>query len=458
MINSGIKLLIVVLVVLSLAALITFSIITLTGGNDKGEKEGWKVSYLKKVYPLITNPTEEQFDKLEMLNVSLLPENIRDEYSKNVYTAVFPGPSCGELPCDCDEKGIQDVSFSPNPMLKNKWPPCNVSGPEADRCCSSVVEYKKCMADGTVKWSAGDTWTGNLKSIHQKPPELGQLWHPSLWPKFTLAVNKFPSTDWNSFYNAKGDPDNYWMEGVHSSFSIANVTYGVWFYRSIGSGMFVNLGRTIAGLNKIDAIIKLGMGFEELAKFIMRKNNGSVLESYPDNTGLGGISNLDYWLAGQYHTNVGELFTSLDLWGDKSDKTVTKNLVDVLKKAAYGTDYDINRICNTGTLDNLIVYLGLKGGYNSVQFTCQANLYNGFTTEVMILGPGPEAYTDIRQIPESQFRVMDPNNLPKGSPDSSLGSKCTYRYPFACVYCDEIPASKNEKMGCPFDISKYRKC
>lgn len=62
-----------------------------------------------------------------------------------------------------------------------------------------------------------------------------------------------------------------------------------------------------------------------------------------------------------------------------------------------------------------------------------------------------------RQIPESQFRVLDPNNLPDGS-DTTVGKACTYDYPFACVYCKEAPATMNSKMGCTVDISKYFKC
>ena len=414
--------------------------------------DNWKIEYLKQIYPLISNPTTEQFDKLECFITSLLPEEVQQRYSKNVYKAIFPGPSCSELPCDCNEQKVPNVSFAPNPMLDNKWPPCNVKGKFGEYCCSSPEAYKKCYELGLFKWGGNDTWTGSLKSINQKPPAINQLWKPSLWPKFTLAVNKFPQNDWNSFYNAKGDPDNYWMEGLHSSFSINSLTYGVWFYRSIGSGMFVNLGKTFAGLNKLDVIFKLGYSPEEVADFIMRKNNGLVMVvGDPSRTGLGGLKGLDYWLAGQYHTNLNEYFEKNNLEKNK------KNLVDLLKKAAYGKDYNINRIVNTGMLDNLLVWLGSTAKYNSIQFTCQSNLYNGFTTEVMILGTGKSVYTDIRQIPKSQFRVLDPNDLPQGS-QTTEGKACTYDYPFACVYCKEAPATMNAKMGCTVDISDYFKC
>jgi hypothetical protein len=421
-----------------------------------------KIDYLRQIYPLGTNLNTEQFNKLECIFSNLLPKHFQNENLKKVYTAVFPGPSCSELPCDCDENNIPKIQFAPNPMLQNKWPPCNIQGDDAEECCKSVAAYTQCFKDKKVPWVANDTWTGNLKSIKQCPPEIGQLWKPSLWPKYTLAVNKFPADDWNSFYNADGDPDNYWMEGVHSSFSISNVTLGVWFYRAIGSGMFVNLGKTLVALNKIESIIKLGMDWSELADYILRPTNGKKL-MHPnpdvtiDSTGLGGLGAVDYWLAGQYHTTLKVLFKERGCPMNTREEQID-SLVSVLKEAVYGKNYDLNRINNTGILDSLIIYLATKKGYNSTQFTVQANLYNGFTTEVMILGPGPRSnvYTDIRQLPKNEFRVMDPNNLPTGVPTSNKGKACTYDFPFACVYCKESPATMNSKMGCPVDISKWK--
>ena len=425
----------------------------------------WKINYLREIYPLITDPTEEQYDNLEFFITSLLPEQIVKKYSNNVYTALFPGPSCSQLPCNCDDNKIPNVSFSPNPMLKNKWPHCNIEEEHAELCCSSSEAYKKCLESGIVKWKGNDTWTGNFASTKQKPPQMNQLWKPSLWPKYTLAVNKFPPNDWNSFYNAKGDPDNYWIEVIHSTFSIDTITYGVWFYKTIGSGMFINLGKTIAGLNKLDVIFKLGFSPKDLSEFILRDFNGSVLDTDdPNVTGLGGLKKLEYWLAGQYLTNLEEYFTHNNLWSSYSYDNefdmwwndMTNKLVEVLNEATYGKNYDINRIVNTGMLDYLITWLVRKNKYNSAQFTCQSNLYNGFTTEIIILGFEKEPYTDIRQIPKSQFRVMDPNNLPTDSNETTtVGKACTFDFPFSCVYCKESPVTMNDKMGCTYDISKY---
>jgi hypothetical protein len=420
--------------------------------------DDWKLEYLKKIYPLGTNLKSYQYDKLDCLYSDLLPDKEKAALTGTAYTAALPGPSCWELPCPCDKDRVPNVAFAPNPILENKWPPCNVPGPEGQKCCASVAAYKKCFMDGKIPWSANDTWTGNSVNKKQGPPKLGQVWKPSLWPKYSLAVNRYPENDWNSFYNAKGDPDNYWIEGLHSSFSIQNITFGVWFYRAPGSGMFVNLGHTFAALNKIDAIVKLfeklgsSDGYESLADYIQRdiSSKGDVIDIGPDNTGLGGVENLDYWSNGQIHTSLGELM-KLDV---HKNKTVANMLKGVVEEKGGMVEYELNRVANTGVLDKLIVYLAKKNGYESVQFTVQSNLYTGWTTEIMILGPGEIVYTDISQIPKSQFRVLDPNNLPKGR-YTDKGKPCEFGDMFSCVSCDAAPATKSKAMNCTEDISKW---
>ena len=94
-------------------------------------KEPWEISYLRAVYPQARPHSfrVSDFYRLECLYTALLPPEVREAFmvSPGVYTATLPGPSCGELPCPCDASGPA-VSFARDPMLQNKWPPCNVSG------------------------------------------------------------------------------------------------------------------------------------------------------------------------------------------------------------------------------------------------------------------------------------------------------------------------------------------
>ena len=418
--------------------------------------DNWKIEYLSKIYPKGTNFTTQQYDKLDCLFSDLLPKFIKEELAETAYVAKLPGPSCGELPCPCDKDGVPKVYFSPNPILGKRWPPCNVPGKDGARCCKSVSTYRDCIKKGVIKWSGGDTWTGNEINRSQSPPDIGQVWKPSLWPKYSLAVNRYSPTEWNSFYNANGDPDNSWIEGLNSAFSLETVTYGVWFYRTPGSGIFVNLGRTFVALNKIEAIAKLWEmsgsrdGYKSLADYIRRpiKTDINVRISGAERAGLGGSKNLDYWSNGQVHTDLETLM--------KQPKHQDKGLEYILKEVVSGKDYEVNRVANTGILDNLIIYLAKKNGFESVQFTVQSNLYTGWTTEIIILGNDKDVYTDIHQIPKNQLRILDPNNLPLGK-TTKEGESCTFSKNSACLYCNEAPASLNKAMNCTEDISSWEK-
>jgi hypothetical protein len=438
------KIFIIILVIIIIALLI-FIFIKNEGynwGSVKGDYNNlgpnpiWKIDYLKKVYPLGSNLSEKQFDKLEAYYTFLLPENVKCRY--NVFTAKIAGPSCEELPCDCGDNNTPQVQFDPDPMLKKQWPPCDVrNNPE---CCASVDKYKQCYSKGLINWASDDTWDGVIANALQSPPTMGQLWKPSLWNNYTLAVNMYDPKNWNSFYKSGGDKDNTWVEIFHSSFSVTTITYGVWFYRTIGSGIFVNLGKTITGLNKIHMVNLLGMSWLELAKFILRENRGDVFtDKIPINqTGLGG--KLNYWLNGQYSVNTDMLFENIP-------KTA-ENLAKILEQACFGDNYNLNRIANTGSLDNLIIFLA-NNRYNSIQFTVQPNVYTGFTSELVILGTNKVPYTSIEEMPKSQLRILDPNNLPNGTPSTNLGKPCNFKFPFACIYCEDISSFTPCKTPAP---------
>ncbi|MHA2037186.1 MAG: hypothetical protein ACW98X_12170 [Promethearchaeota archaeon] len=416
----------------------------------------WKIEYIKNIYPLNSNPTVNQFDNLEMYFTGILPQQFIEKHAPLTYKALMPGPSCNQLPCDCDKNGIPNAKFDPDPILQNKWPLCNIQGPDGKDCCASEEAYKQCYKDKRVTWSGGDTWTGNNDNIEQAPPKLEQLWKPSLWPNFTIAVNKYPPNLWNNFYGSKGKPDNTFVEILNSGFAPGLITYGVWFYQTVGSGIFLNLNKTIAGLNKFDIIFKLGFSPEMLTEFIMRKpaDVGTVLSGYsslvtdvkdPLKTGLGGLANLDYWKAGQVHTNLNDLLHKRNL--------SLKDLPTLLKQATYESDYKLNRIINTGALDNLLVYLLLKNGYDTAQMTVQPNLYNGWTTEIIVVGEDRKtAYTDISQLPRDQIKILDPSDTHK------KGETCTFKTPYTCLYCDELPISKHGSTNCTKNINDYKNC
>jgi hypothetical protein len=277
------------------------------------------------------------------------------------------------------------------------------------------------------------------------------IWKPTLWPKYTAAINYFPSRAWESYRNSLGDPDNSWIEVVHSAFLPEKTTYGVWFYKTVGSGIFVNLRKTLRARNKLDVLIKLGWTIQDIANFITRDNIGTILKDpkiTPTTAGLGGPSNVVFWMAGQYSTNIKELMEIKKL-----------SLMQILTAATNpGSDYDINRINTSGILDGVAFYMARQQGYNSVQYTVQPNIYNGFTTEIMIVGDTTNTtFTSISDIPGSSYRVLDPNNLPNG-PTTTGGEACKYKYPLTCSYCEQVTATTSELMGCKGSVFDIQQC
>lgn len=419
--------------------------------KDGFKPNNWKIEYLKKVYPLGTNLTEKQFDCLEFFYTDILPQHYLDLLKPNVYRSAIPGPSCGELPCGCTD-GVPDVSFEPDPLLRKGWPPCNAPDPYSS-CCDTVDTYKQCMREGKIKWPGGsDTWSGPSLAQLQTPPKYGDVWKPSLWPKFTVAINKFPADDWESFYHRQGYPDNTWIEGVHSAFLPSITTYGVWFYRTIGSGIFVNLGKTVRGRNKLDVLRQLGWTAEDIVDFIMRPDKGTVMSDAkvtPMTTGLGGPESVGIWLAGQYEITLADLIKGTGL-----------SILEIVETAMSpkNNNYNISRLATCGAFDNPAFYMAQKQGYNSIQYTVQPNLYTGYTTEIMIVGGCNKAvYTSVADMPENIYRVLDPNNLPDG-PSESEGEACEYDFPLTCAYCKQVPATTTAKMGCLVPITDVKPC
>lgn len=396
----------------------------------------WKTEYLKKIYPESKNLKIKHYDRLECLITNLIPKYVQNKLKNNVYKALLPGPSCQQLPCNCDPyTGVPNVNFALNPLLDKKWPPCNISGSNAEYCCKSVDNYKKCFIENKISWVNNDTWEGNLINSQQKPPKLNQLWKPSLWPDYMLAINKYSPTNWNNFYNSKGDIDNTWIEIIHTDFSIQfeEFTYGVWFYKTIGSGIFINLGRTLSSLNKLQSLTKLGLTYNEIANYILDDLK---------------IENMTYWLNGQYATNLEKEMKKYNL--NINIETVT----EFLKESAIGNNYNKNRLSNTGSLDKLIVTKAQEKGYKSVQFTVQPNVYTGWTTEIVFVDSNLK---NISSIPSSEIRILDPNNLPL-TENTDLGKICKFKFPFTCLYCEDLPASLTKEMNCKEDPTSFTNC
>lgn len=386
----------------------------------------WQIEYLKQVYPLYRHCLCETgpilFSQLNFYFTNLLPE--RWKRAQLVYTARVPGPSCEQLPCKCDPKNtnVYEVQFDPDPLFDRQWPVC--SAPDSKmHCCRSVEAFKDCMRKGELKFESFDTWDGLTINALQPPPSFGMLWKPSLMYPFTAVRSEYPGWDWNAFWGQDGFPDESWVEVTHSAFSAMNPPDGVWFYQVRGSGIFLYLGKTLCARNKLDAIRKLGLTYEEVFERIRAKTDTFY-----------------YWLAGQKPAKI-------DL-----NKIQKYEFSELLKIADHGSIYNINRMLNSGLFDIMLQDMAHQKGYLTVQMTVQPNLYNGWASELVYLGMDKNKKPPKRlwEIPPEHLRLMGPC----GSSEICEFPRGNDAYPSSCLYCLNYPNSLNLFQDCTQNVQK----
>jgi hypothetical protein len=217
---------------------------------------------------------------------------------------------------------------------------------------------------------------GKLYNSHENnynPPPKGKLWTPIWFPKDAVAVNNYDPNNWWEYKTNKKNwieiirsnysPSNKWIEVIHTPDD--NPYYpvvGYWVYQTTGSGVFMNVGKTLISPNKISSLYKLGYNVNQIANIIKdTKYMNNINENY---------SNVND-IAIKMYPNI-DLIKSLE-------KIVT-NILEGSKK------YLIDRINNSADWDKIIVETANKKGYDSVQFTIQANGMGGWAHEIVFTG------------------------------------------------------------------------
>ena len=496
----------------------------------------WQIDYLNKVYPLKNNTLKGAilFNDLEFIFTDILPDDIKNTYKKTSYKAEIPGPSCQQRPCKCvvtstGEK-IADVKFDPDPIWDGQWPPCvfgnifqqfgttglfnwtgdpeSISTEVAAPCCSSVENAQKCISVmnniervdpnckyfrpgfsnvcqqlGNQRWGGYDVWGGMMDANSYNPPEYGQLWKPTLHPDFTGVISKYKKDAWWEFYNKEGDPDNSWVEVTHTFFPSEEQggSGGAWFYRAIGSGIYLNMGQTFSGYNKFHVMVKLLGATIKNNQVVIDEDAGLVkmvdyLLSPITEGGRAVMDAINYW-GGNLVPNV----LSEPVWKmyiGRLPGVTTRDKLKALVKLVYDplslpdmkpSDisflYTINRLANTGGLDtqivnNYIIYqtlfrsLGQKNQVRTIQFTVQPNLYQGWTTEILYIGDNyPEKpISNLENIPKSQIQVYGDNNT---------SQNCDFNYPLRYMYCNLLKNTwLNPKLSATDDVTttEYTDC
>lgn len=197
------------------------------------------------------------------------------------------------------------------------------------------------------------------KSVFPNPPhswsvitggyKFNALYVP-FYVKQGFFINKYPKNDWNNYQYKNGFKNNSWVEVLHACCDNPNTGY--WLYFAKGSGIEWNIGKTLVAKNKIEALHKLGISFENMAQlfphFKFRSANGS-------------------WMSWQQMAKL---------------KHVT-NYSQLLKQAAKGTEFAITRMSNSVDMDKMLAQLAHKKGYDSVQMTIQPNGNGGWAFEII---------------------------------------------------------------------------
>lgn len=511
----------------------------------KSKNKPWQVEYLNKVYPMANGKIDENgpifFDDLEFIFTLLLPADILSEYTKSSYKAQIPGPSCQQRSCKCvtnaNGEKVPNVQFDPDPIWAGQWPPCSfgnywsaygtsglfnwdesgIAQTVAGPCCGSVENAQKCIQTmGTIdktdpdcktnvcsqlggnRWANFDPWGGSTDANKVNPPDYNQWWKASLHPDYCAIKSKYDPSNLNNFYNLKGDKANTWLEVIHTFFPAeeGGGDGGAWFYRAVGSGIFLNMGNTIIANNKFHMLVKLmGTSLSADGKSVVYNEDDGLNEfvkyllSYTNDNKTTVIDSITYW-----DGNLVEYAISFPFWQWYAEKIPGTTITDKLKNFIKGTYnpyvligdstksedlsfwYSINRTSNSGGIDQTIIsaYKQYQFIYEAVgqspqqartlQFTAQPNVYPGWTTEILYFGDDypNNAISNIKDIPKDQLRVLDPLNIPSsGSSSTSAGSPCNFNYPMKFGYCDILKDTwLNPKIGATDDVTtpEYTEC
>lgn len=200
-----------------------------------------------------------------------------------------------------------------------------------------------------------------------KPPPKDKLWTPIWFPSGALALNKYDPNKWweykPKYKSLNGITNSNWVEIMHTPDDNPYYpVFGYWVYQTTGSGVFMNLGNTLVVPNKITALYKLGFSLNEIVQIIKDT---------------------------KYMINIQDKYSSVNdvsqkLYPDNDILVSLKNLIiDIIKGSK---NYLLDRVNNSADWDKIIVENANLKGYDSVQFTVQANGMGGWAHEIVFTG------------------------------------------------------------------------
>ena len=186
---------------------------------------------------------------------------------------------------------------------------------------------------------------------------------------------------------------------------------GHYYYFFKGSGVFLNVGKTLITPNKVAALKALGYSDTAIIKigksFTLRHGKNNILYPLP---------------------------RFIKKYSDRMHVSIPQARHDIIKSCIANDNYYNNRIANNFTYDQTLWDAGKKAGYDTIQFTEQPNGDNGWGFEILDLR-NKKNNSLIEQWKNSahDFSIRNPV-------DMTISAPCHYHVPFKALYCQHPKA------------------
>lgn len=284
-------------------------------------------------------------------------------------------------------------------------------------------------------------------------PALDAPYRPTFNENTTFMLNMYDPNAWWTYDYFIGFPDNTAVESVHhlasggeraGSHNASTTHYpgqGFWVYYGPGTGVWMNLGKTLQSPNKIAAMHTLGMSFEEIVD-----KNWNSSQYFPKGGACEAVqfppteswSNITAHLSPAARNLSPELMLELAAYGNSRLAAKHNVSIDDLRM--------INRLAQIWSADDDVTLRAKGKGYDTVQFTTQPNGCQGWAHEIVFIGGNATIPTwgDFYKVVKKAMLVFDPCDVDSrlgGAPvDNDLDGRQVCDFPesqYHCAYCSQ---------------------
>lgn len=204
---------------------------------------------------------------------------------------------------------------------------------------------------------------GAMQNLNpHKPQKLNTLYCLSWMTRCGYAVNGalfrnlYDMRNTSLFKYRHGFPSDSLVEVIHDSWYFEPAIY---YYQAKGTGIFLDVGKTLVASNKVDALKKLGLTDVQ----VLNVSNHYV---YFDSSLLFG--------------NSYNLFKG---YAEKNKIPFLQALPKIMHIIIDNENYDINRAADSSSYDLALYFLCRKKHYDTIQFTTSPNDNGGWAYEIM---------------------------------------------------------------------------